>query len=114
MTIYLTSGYDAKDTKGSPIGELGKVIGLEVDYGNDDGELRANWKPLADTRNYTWHVFTDSENPDGTLIKMDIAQKSKATISGLPSGEKVWIRVRGNGGSTGHGEWSNAVEKRVP
>ncbi|MBI4946791.1 MAG: hypothetical protein HY840_10380, partial [Bacteroidetes bacterium] len=40
--------------------------------------------------------------------------KQKAILTGLPSGQKIFVRVRANGGSTGHGPWSDVAEKRVP
>lgn len=111
---FLTSGYAAKDTKGQPTGELGQVTGLELDYGKNEGELDADWDTLEDADNYTYQIYTNAADPDGSKIKEGLAKKSKATISGLPSGQKVYGRVRGNGGSKDFGPWSDPAEKRVP
>lgn len=117
LALYLTTGYEAKDTQGSPTGELPPVTGLELFYGSSDGELKASWNVLEDAENFSAQAFSDISNPDGSILKEYIIGKignSKVTLSGLPSGQKIFVRVRANGGSTGHGAWSDVAEKRVP
>ena len=114
LVLYLRTGYEARDTQGHPTGILGQVADLKLAFGDNDGELKANWDKLTDADNYFYQVYADAANPDSTLIKQDVAKKSKTIISGLTPGQKVWVRVRGNGGSTGHGPWSDPAEKRVP
>ena len=114
LEVYLESGYKAKDTAGSPVGPLEVVTGFLLDYGDNAGELKANWDVLAHADNYTLQFYSDPVDPDGSIIKQDIAKKSRAITDGLPGGQIVWARVRGNGGSTGHGPWSDPAEKRVP
>ncbi len=114
LTLYLSTGYEAKDVEGTPVGILEAVTGFLLAYGDNAGELKADWKVLEHADNYTWQVYSDPTNPDGSVIKQDIAKKSRAIFGGLPGGDIVWARVRGNGGSTGHGPWSDPAEKRVP
>jgi len=114
LEIYVKSGYEAKDVKGTPVGILGAVTGFLLAYGDNAGELKANWKALEHADNYTLQFYSDPANPDGSVIKQEIVKKSKAITNGLPGGEIVWARVRGNGGSAGHGPWSDPAEKRVP
>jgi hypothetical protein len=117
MPLYLTTGYAARNTKGSPTGPLSQVTGLSLDYGKNNGELIAGWSPIPDAENFTVQAFTDINNPDSSVVKEYMKHKigrRKTTLSGLPSGQIVFIRVRANGGSTGFGPWSNAGEKRVP
>lgn len=114
LALYLTTGYEAKDTEGSPVGALAAVTGFLLDYGVNAGELKANWDVLEHADNYTLQFYSNPEDPDGSVIKQDIAKKSRATTGGLPGGDIVWARVRGNGGSLGHGPWSDPAEKRVP
>ena len=117
LPLYLTTGYEAKDTQGAPTGELPAVIGLELFYGDSDGDLKASWNPLEDAENFSVQAFADVANPDTSLLKEYIIGKigkQKATLTGLPSGQKIFVRVRANGGSTGHGAWSDIAEKRVP
>ncbi len=114
LTLYLRTGYEAKDVEGTPVGILEAVTGFLLAYGDNAGELKANWKVLEHADNYTLQFYRDPANPDGSVIKQEVVKKSKAITSGLPGGEIVWARVRGNGGSTGHGPWSDPAEKRVP
>ena len=114
MALYLTTGYEAKDVEGTPVGILGAVTGLLLDYGKNAGELKADWDLLEHADNYTLQFYTDAVNPDGSVIKQDVFKKSKAIMGGLPGGQIVWARVRGNGGSAKHGPWSDPAEKRVP
>lgn len=117
LAVYLSSGYEAKDIKGSPKGTLRQVTGVSLFFGNNDGELKIGWDTMREALNFTVQVFSDISNPDGSILKEYIIGKigrSKAILSELPSGSKVFARVRANGGSTGHGAWSDPTEKRVP
>ncbi|MEK6616392.1 MAG: hypothetical protein AABZ32_09815, partial [Bacteroidota bacterium] len=117
MALYLTSGYAAKDTKGSPTGPLPAVTGLELFYGNSPGELWARWNVMKDALNFTVWVYTDIANPDGSKVKDYMKPKigkKKTMLDGLPSGQIIFVRVRANGGSAGFGPWSDVAEKRVP
>ena len=117
MALYLLSGYRAKNTHGHPHGELPMVTNLELFYGDSDGELKASWNPIPDADNFSVQIFSDVMNPDGSLLKEEIIGKigkQKTILSGLPTGQKVFVRVRANGGSTGQGPWSDIAEKRVP
>lgn len=117
IVLYLSSGYEAKDTQGSPTGELPPVTELELFYGESEGELRASWNPMEDAANFLVQAFSNTDNPSGSVIKEYIIGKigkQKAILSGLPSGQKIFLRVRANGGNTGQGPWSDIAEKRVP
>ncbi|MBI4947437.1 MAG: hypothetical protein HY840_13675 [Bacteroidetes bacterium] len=117
LPLYLTTGYGARDTKGSPTGHLPAVTGLNLFYGNSPAELEASWDVMEDAQNFTVQVYTDIANPDGSKIKEYMKPKigkKKTTLDGLPSGQMVFVRVRANGGSTGFGPWSDVAEKRVP
>ena len=117
LALYLTTGYEAKNTKGSPVGELPLVGGVELIYGTGAGELKLKFNPVKNALNYTAWVYSDISNPDGSLVKEFIVKKigkQKTTLSALPSGQIVFVRVRANGGSTGQGPWSDPAEKRVP
>lgn len=117
LALYLTTGYEAKDTKGQPTGELPQVTGVALSYGNNAGELKASWDVISDANNFTVQAFSDAANPDGSIQKQYTVGKigrSQTTLNGLPNGQLVFVRVRANGGSTGFGDWSDVAEKRVP
>ena len=72
LALYLTTGYDAKDTQGSPTGELPQVTGLHLSFTNNIGELKAGWNPMEDAETFTVQVFTDLNNPDTSIVKQYI------------------------------------------
>lgn len=110
--LYLSSGYEAKNTGGSPVGEIGMPDIHNVAPTQKIGELKAVWSRIRHTQNYSVRAFTDIKNPEGSVIFNDIFSPSKAVLKGLPSGEKVFVQVRANGGSKGHGAWSKEVWAR--
>ena len=115
--MYLSTGYEAKNTKGAPTGTLPAVEGLKLFYGENDGEIKARWNPMEDAANFTAQVYSNIADPEGSVIKTYIIKKigkRKAILGGLPSGQKVLVRVRANGGATDFGAWSDVAEKRVP
>ena len=117
LDLYLTTGYEAKNTKGAPTGTLPAVTGLALFYGENDGELKARWNPMEDAANFSVQVYSNLADPEGSIVKTYIIKKigrRKAILDGLPSGQKVLVRVRANGGAADFGAWSSAVEKRVP
>ncbi|MBI4946188.1 MAG: hypothetical protein HY840_07280 [Bacteroidetes bacterium] len=117
MALYLRSGYAAKNVKGSPGGELPEVRGVQLSYGNNTGELKIKWNTLLKAQNFIVQVYADNAHPEASLIKEYFFNKigrKKTTLSDLPSGKIVFVRVRANGGSTGQGPWSDVTEKRVP
>jgi hypothetical protein len=106
--IYLLSGYEAKDVKGSPVGELAKPDLLTVDPTDNIGQLKIDWNTIEHADNHTVRAYTDEADPEGSLIKAELVKPSKFTMDDLPSGVKVFVDVRANGGSEGHGPWSDA------
>ena len=117
LSLYLTTGYEAKNTKGNPLGHLPAVTGLTLYYGDNPGEIKAKWNSMPDALNFTVWIYSDINNPDGSMMKEFIIgklRKKKTTLSGLPSGQIVFVRARANGGNAGNGAWSDVSEKRVP
>jgi hypothetical protein len=112
LNLYLTSGYEAKDTVGTPVGELGQVLITKVEATENVGELKTNWQPVPHADNYTARCYTNDNNPAGSIVFTGLYRPSKATISNLPSGAKIYIQVQANGGSTGTGAWSEPVWDR--
>ena len=108
LTIYLLSGYEAKDSGGSPVGELAKPDLMKVDPTDNEGELKVDWDTIDHAQNYTVRAYTDPADPEGSKLAEEIVSPSRANLQGLPSGEKILVDVRANGGSTGHGPWSDA------
>ena len=108
LATYLLSGYEAKDVAGSPVGELAKPDLLTVDPTDNEGQLKIDWNNIDNSDNYSVRAYTDPADPAGSKIKEEIVRASKHLMDGLPSGEKVYVDVRANGGSEGNGPWSDA------
>ena len=94
LEIYLSSGYNAKNTGGSPVGELETIKSLRVESTQTIGELKAAWNRIRHAQNYSVRAFTELQNPDSSVIFNDIFRPSKAVLKGLPSGEKVFVQIQ--------------------
>jgi hypothetical protein len=117
LALYETSGYEAKDVKGSAPHDMKIVTGLHLAYGDNDGEIKAGWHTITKAGNLTVEVYTDANNPSASLIQTFLVPKigrKMTVLRGLPSGQKVLVRVRANGGKNGHGPWSDPAMIRVP
>lgn len=108
LVTYLLSGYEAKDVTPSSVGELGRPDMHKVEPTDNEGELKCNWSAIEHKQNYTVRTYTDPADPEGSKVSEEIVSPSSAILQGLPSGEKVYVDARANGGSTGHGPWSDA------
>ena len=112
---YATTGYAAKNTAGTPVGELSATSEILFrNYGKNNGQLVPDWAPVGNANNYTAQVYTNPANPEGSKIAEVTVNPSKAVINNLPRGTEVWVRVRANGGSTNVGPWSDPANKIVP
>lgn len=112
LALYLSSGYEAKEVSPPPVGELEAPDMSSLQPTKNIGELKADWSSVPHARNYSVRAYTDPANPEGSKVKEDIVGPSKATLQGLPSGEKIYVDARAIGGSTGHGPWSEAMWAR--
>ena len=111
LVLYLTSGYEAKDTNAPPIGVLPQVLNLRVVTTESIGELSAVWDNVAKADNYTLRCYTDEADPAGSLVFTGVFSPSKAIINELPSGRRVFVQVAANG-TAGQGAWSDPVWDR--
>jgi len=117
IALYLSTGYEAKNTKGSHSNFLPQVTRLELFYGDNAGDLKARWDPLPEALNFSVWVYSGIADPENSLVKEYIIAKigrRKITLRGLPSGKIVFVRVRANGAGSVMGAWSDLAEKRVP
>lgn len=98
----------------SPVGPPGQVQNLSVTRNDADGALDSQWDPEADAlKGYEVQLSVDPVTPTSWVTK-DIVSQSNVTLTGLTSGTRVWIRVRGLGNKSQKGAWSNPVSKIVP
>jgi hypothetical protein len=96
-----------------PVGPLGQVLTLVLTAGDNDGTLDAAWDPLKGAQSYEVQVSVDPVSGTSWAPKLT-AGKSSATIGGLASGTRMWVRVRGIGANNTPGPWSDPAVKTVP
>ena len=93
----------------------GHSTNLVLTMGDNDGELDASWDPTPGAKVY--EIQTSTNPLDATLWKpYGVPQtRSSIAITGLPSGQKMWVRVRAIGTSeTAPGPWGDPAVKTVP
>lgn len=89
--------------------------GLELKMGDDDGELSGQCDGQPGIVEYYEIQYTTSD-PLGTTpnwLHADTSKKSRFELTGLPSGQKVWVRLRAVN-ARGKSNWSDPACKRVP
>ena len=97
----------------TPVGPMPKVEGLRATQGDADGEVELHWNPVK--RGLASYLVEATSDPAALTGWHLVATptKSKATISGLPSGQRCWFRVAANG-TAGPGPWSDPATKVAP
>lgn len=108
----LTIGYDVQDEAPAGPRDPKKPERFAVTAGDDEGEL--DWSCDRDPAARMVESET-TETPDvaGSWKKNTPTTKSSGTIPGLPSGKRVYTRLRGIG-TNGLGPWSDVISKIVP
>jgi hypothetical protein len=92
---------------------VSQVLNLVLREGAYDGTLRASWNPDPGAKSFEIQISLEPVTATSWAIKMT-ASKSSATLSGLTSGAKLWVRVRSIGAGNSTGPWSDPATKTVP
>jgi len=98
---------------GSPI-TMTQVLDLAASEGDDAGSLDLVWKPVKGAKSYEIHINSSDPNVAANWSFKQSASKSSATIEGLTSGAKIWVRVRAVGAKNDTGPFSDPATKTVP
>jgi hypothetical protein len=77
-----------------PIGELGIVENLQLRCNGSPSRLYAKWSPLYGAKSYEVETCEDPVSDEKYDFLMS-STGSKATLDGLSSGKRIWVRVRG-------------------
>jgi|ERR1043166_5869634 hypothetical protein len=109
--IILAAGLEVAQTPGrSPA--MGKVSGVTLRAGEDDGGAVADWETMFRSRSYEVQV-TSNPNDASLWATYDIVTTVGLALSGLPSGQKRWVRVRAIN-SVNKGPWSDPACCTIP
>lgn len=92
--------------------ELEQVKDLSVTAGDEQGELDLHWDPVPRAKYYEYQTSPAADT--GVWNPCSTGTASKATIKGLTSGCKIWVRVRAHGPNGLVGAWSDPAVKIVP
>jgi hypothetical protein len=103
--------FDLRKTP-TPTTSIGKVLGLAATYGDKSGEIDLTWEPVPKARVYQVEWRAAGSTGAWTLAKTPTA--SRVTVTGLPSGQRVDLRVRAIGPKELEGDWSDVAEHLVP
>ncbi|MEI7729404.1 MAG: fibronectin type III domain-containing protein [Verrucomicrobiota bacterium] len=95
-----------------PVGQLGKVLDVRLEPGDDAGTGKIRWKSMKGAQLYQVQM-TDGD-PNGNTWKLLTADKKcKLLLEGLTSGKNNWVRVRAKG-AAGWGPWSDPAKAMIP
>lgn len=98
----------------TPTTSLEAPQNLAVTAGDNEGELDAVWEPNKKaTGGFEIQISVDPFTST-SWQHADNSTSSKITLTGLPSGSKIWVRVRALGPKKIKSPWSDPAVKRVP
>jgi hypothetical protein len=90
-----------------------QLTNFSVSASDLEGALDVSWDPEINSVDYQVEV-TSSQNPlPGDWVRKASETASSTQITGLTSGARAWVRVRGHG-TKGEGPWSDPGTKIVP
>ena len=105
-TIVVASGFELHAEK-TPVGPLAPPQNLRLYMADIEGQIKARWDRLRGAKAY---IIEYSLEGSGVWKYGGVSTKVSHTVSGLESGKKYRIRVRGVG-AAGDGPWSDEAVK---
>lgn len=111
QTKILSAAMDVRSAR-TPSGKPDMVSNLSVTSGDSAGELDLQWDTVAGAKSYDVQTSPDPVTASSWTSQSTVT-KSKTAATGLPSGTRVWTRVRAVN-SAGEGAWSSSISKIVP
>lgn len=99
--------------EGAPV-TMSQVLDLAATAGDNPGSLDLVWTPVAGVRSY--EIQTNATEPlvEANWAFKKSSSKSRATVEGLTSGARMWVRVRAVGTKESVGPYSDPAVKVVP
>ncbi len=97
----------------TPTTSLPAPQGLSSTAGDEEGELDLVWDPVPKAKGYELQTSADPVTSTSWAFA-ETSSGSKTSLDGLPSGNKIWVRVRALGPKKIKSPWSDPAVKRVP
>lgn len=107
-----TAGMTLRAPK-TPTTSLSAPQGLTATAGDEEGELDLVWEPVLKSKGYEIQISADPATSTSWTFA-ETSTGSKTTLTGLPSGSKIWVRIRALGPKKIKSPWSDPAVKRVP
>ena len=93
-TKLVTSGFHLISKNGSDSPNvLHKPENVTASVGDDSGEVDIHWNSVKTAQGYSIQHSLDSNFPKDAVTNTPIGRTSKATLKGLTTGTRVWVRV---------------------
>jgi hypothetical protein len=96
----------------TPPQPCGTVANLVTSTGDDDGAMSAKWSRQAQALSFEVQISPDPATPTSWTHAMTVT-RPRAKVTGLPSGQKRWMRVRAVN-DLGPGSWSDPSCRMIP
>ena len=85
-----------------------KPTGFSVTTSETPGELDVQTDTMNGAHGWEVEASPDPMTPTSFVLKASFS-RSKGAVTGLPSGTKVWLRLRATGGKNVKGPWSDPI-----
>ena len=106
-----SAGMDVR-ADAAPIGDLPAPANVSASEGDHDGEIDLQWNRVKGAKSYVVQYTTTPTN-NASWVNGPVATKSKATVTGLNSATKYFLRVAGIG-AAGQGAFSELASQVAP
>ena len=113
-TKLITTGFPLSDVGGTaPPVVLVKVENVSATVGDEAGQADVHWDSQTKIDGYGIEYSPDSGFPEANTKEKGVGRTSKYTLTGLSSGDYIWVRVRAKKG-TETGPLSDPATTIVP
>lgn len=109
--VIQQGGYEVAGAP-TPPQPMPKVESLALTSGDDDGTADATWNSVSGAKSYEVQISPDPITGNSWTHNA-VSTKSRVGLTGQPSGQKRWMRVRAVN-SVGPGAWSDPACCTVP
>jgi hypothetical protein len=119
--VQLTSGGDVSKIQSARIDVQSartptvipnQVMNLAITASDNAGELDLQWDSLPNAKSYEIQISPDPVTATSWVSQPSVT-RSQASITGLTSGARMWVRVRAVN-AAGQGPWADVATKIVP